>query len=59
MFPGRPKIVPLLEEEMRNRVGAMAVTCCGSGPFADDVRAAVRPFLTQGSVDFIEEAFTY
>lgn len=59
MFPGRPKMVPLLEEEMRNRVGAMAVTCCGSGPFADDVRAAVRPFLTQGSVEFIEEAFTY
>jgi hypothetical protein len=37
----------------------MAVTVCGSGGFADDVRAAVRPWLTEGCVDFIEEAFTY
>jgi predicted ferric reductase len=59
MFPGRPKIASLLAEEMRHRVGAMAVTVCGSGPFADDVRAGVRPFLTEGSVEFIEEAFTY
>ncbi|KAF2277187.1 uncharacterized protein EI97DRAFT_449923 [Westerdykella ornata] len=59
MFAGRPKMVPLLEEEVRNRVGAMAVTVCGSGAFADDVRGAVRPFLDKGSVDFIEEAFTY
>ncbi|KAF2873926.1 ferric reductase like transmembrane component-domain-containing protein [Massariosphaeria phaeospora] len=59
MFAGRPKTATLIEEECRTRVGAMAVTVCGSGPFADDVRAAVRPVLTEGSVDFIEEAFTY
>ena len=59
MFAGRPKTATLLAEEVKNRVGAVAVTVCGSGPFADDVRAAVRPQLTEGVVDFIEEAFTY
>jgi predicted ferric reductase len=59
MLAGRPPTKSLLETEIKNRVGAVAVTVCGSGPFADDVRCAVRPFLTEGSVDFIEEAFTY
>jgi predicted ferric reductase len=59
MFAGRPKTATLLEEEIKNRVGAMAITVCGSGPFADDVRAAVRPNLEEGAIDFIEEAFTY
>jgi predicted ferric reductase len=59
MFEGRPKTANLIADEVRNRVGAMAVTVCGSGAFADDVRSAVRPHLTEGSVDFIEEAFTY
>jgi len=59
MYAGRPKITSLLQEEMSKRVGAMAVTVCGSGPFADDVRMATRPLLSEGSVDFIEEAFTY
>ncbi|KAF2025719.1 hypothetical protein EK21DRAFT_75742 [Setomelanomma holmii] len=59
MFAGRPKADALIEEEVRHRQGAMAVTVCGSGGFADGVRAAVRPWLTEGSIDFIEEAFTY
>jgi hypothetical protein len=32
---------------------------CASGGMADGVRAAVRPWMTEGCVDFIEEAFTY
>ncbi|KAL5115468.1 hypothetical protein ACEQ8H_006609 [Pleosporales sp. CAS-2024a] len=59
MFAGRAKANALIEEEVRHRQGAMAVTVCGSGGFADDVRKAVRPWLTEGCVDFIEEAFTY
>ncbi|KAF2749679.1 hypothetical protein M011DRAFT_398063 [Sporormia fimetaria CBS 119925] len=59
MYPGRPQLKSLLEDEVRNRVGAMAVTVCGSGGFADDVRAATRPLLEVGSVDFVEESFTY
>ncbi|KAF2828100.1 hypothetical protein CC86DRAFT_204260 [Ophiobolus disseminans] len=59
MFAGRAKPEALIEEEVRHRQGAMAVTVCGSGGFADGVRSAVRPWLTVGSIDFIEEAFTY
>ncbi|KAI8932745.1 hypothetical protein NX059_010235 [Plenodomus lindquistii] len=59
MYSGRPNAAALIEEEVRNRVGAMAVTVCASGGMADGVRHAVRPWLTEGCVDFIEEAFTY
>ncbi|KAF2120298.1 ferric reductase [Lophiotrema nucula] len=59
MIPGRPNIASLIDEEIRHRQGAMAVTVCASGGFADDVRAAVRPRLEDGAIDFIEEAFTY
>ncbi|EOA85103.1 uncharacterized protein SETTUDRAFT_163824 [Exserohilum turcica Et28A] len=59
MYSGRPNMKSLLEEEARHRVGAMAVTVCASGGMADGVRYAVRPLLTEGTVDFIEEAFTY
>lgn len=59
MYSGRPNAAALIEDEVRNRVGAMAVTVCASGGMADSVRQAVRPWLTVGSVDFIEEAFTY
>ncbi|CAE7030404.1 hypothetical protein PTNB85_04531 [Pyrenophora teres f. teres] len=59
MYSGRPNMAALIEEEVQHRVGAMAVTVCASGGMADGVRHAVRPFLTHGSVDFIEEAFTY
>lgn len=59
MIEGRPNHKQLVEHEMRNRVGAMAVTVCAAGAFADEVRAAVRPLVTEGCIDFIEEAFTY
>lgn len=59
MYAGRPKTEILIEDEVRTRVGAMAVTVCASGAFADGVRAATRPWLTEGCIDFIEEAFTY
>jgi len=59
MFAGRMNADTILEQEMKERVGAMAVTVCASGAMADSVRAATRRFLDVGSVDFIEEAFTY
>jgi len=59
MFPGRPNIDTLLGIEMENQVGAMAVTVCGPGSYSDDVRAAVRNRQYHGSVDFIEEAFSW
>lgn len=59
MFPGRcdPRVV--LAKEMERRVGAVSVTVCGPGAFADDVRGAVRDVVGEGTVDFVEEAFTW
>lgn len=59
MFPGRCNPSTVLKKEMQERIGAMGVTVCGPGAFADSVRAAVREVTEEGCVDFVEEAFTY
>ncbi len=59
MYPGRANPKVILEKEMKTRVGAMAVTVCGPGAFADDVRAAAREQIEEGTVDFVEESFTW
>ena len=59
MFPGRPNVKQIVEHEMQNRVGAMAATVCGPGAMADDVREAVRERIHDGTIDFVEEAFTW
>ncbi|KAK1069286.1 hypothetical protein LTR33_010945, partial [Friedmanniomyces endolithicus] len=59
MFPGRCNPKTIVEKEMGERIGAMGVTVCGPGAFSDSVRAAVREVVTEGAVDFVEEAFTY
>ncbi|KAM0713822.1 hypothetical protein Q7P37_010784 [Cladosporium fusiforme] len=59
MFPGRANPSTILEKEMPERIGAMGVTVCGPGAFADSVRKAVRERVDEGAVDFVEEAFTY
>lgn len=59
MFPGRCNPQTLVDKEFVSRVGAMAVTVCGPGGFADAVRAAARRRVEIGSIDFIEESFTY
>ena len=59
LFPGRCRPSVILDEEMPTRVGATAVSVCGPGAFADEVRAAVRERMHWGSLDFVEEAFTW
>jgi len=59
MFPGRPNIDTLLGLEMENQVGAMGVSVCGPGALSDDVRRAVRQRQKHGSIDFVEEAFSW
>ena len=60
MFPGRCDAKALLKAEMGKRVGAVGVSVCGPGAFADDVRAAVRDVgVMGGTCDFVEEAFTW
>ncbi|CZT13152.1 hypothetical protein WAI453_001979 [Rhynchosporium graminicola] len=59
MFPGRPNIKLLMESEVKEQFGAMAVTVCGPGGLADNVREAVLGVQELGVVDFIEESFTW
>ena len=59
MHGGRCNVQEVLDKEIGERVGAMCVTVCGPGAFADGVRHAVRERLYVGNLDFIEEAFTY
>ena len=59
MFPGRPNIMTLVQEQVSQQVGAMCVTVCGPGGLADNVREAVRDVQDQGSISFIEESFTW
>jgi hypothetical protein len=59
MFPGRPNITTLIDLEIENQVGAMAVSVCGSGSLSDDVRSAIRSRQHVSSIDFIEEAFSW
>lgn len=59
MFPGRPNIETLLSLEMENQVGAIGVTVCGPGALSDEVRLAVRNRQDYGTIDFVEEAFSW
>lgn len=59
MWPGRPNIAKLLEEEVRMQMGAMCVSVCGPGGLADNVREAVRANIGRGNIEFIEESFTW
>ena len=56
---GRPDVRNILDQEVRQQIGAMCVTVCGPGSFADDVRSAVRGVQQAGCVDFIEESFSW
>lgn len=59
MFPGRPNVKLIIENEVREQVGAMCVTVCGPGGLADNVREAVRGVQEVGNIDFNEESFTW
>ncbi|KAJ4148147.1 hypothetical protein LMH87_002629 [Akanthomyces muscarius] len=59
IFSGRPNMELIIREQVNCQVGSMCVTVCGPGGLADDVRQATRDVQTYGSVDFIEEAFTW
>lgn len=60
MYPGRPNIPLLIRKEVHAQMGAMAVTVCGPGALADDVRTGVRQVQDEGTVvDFFEESFTW
>lgn len=59
MQRGRPDLEKIVQEEFKDRVGAMCVSVCGPGALADDVRRVTRGIVDKGKVDFFEEAFTW
>lgn len=59
MFPGKPNVQALIDQEMQEGVGAACVSVCGTGGLADDVRRAVRMRETVWNVDFREESFSW
>ena len=59
MTVGRCNVREVVDEVFTDRVGAMVVTVCGPGAFADGVREAVRRRVEEGSLEFVEEGFSY
>ena len=59
MYPGRPQPQVIIDKEIDERVGAMAVTVCGPGALADAVRHAARKRVDVANLDFVEEAFSW
>ena len=59
MFPGKPDVGALIQKEQERQVGAMAVSVCGTGGLADDVRKATLNRCQKTAIDFYEEAFSW
>lgn len=59
MYPGKPDIDALVAQEQAQQVGAMAVSVCGTGGLADDVRKVVRGRCDETNMDFVENAFSW
>jgi predicted ferric reductase len=59
MFPGRPNVQSLVDQEMQEGIGAACVSTCGTGGLADELRRAVRNREMQWNVDFREESFSW
>ncbi|KAI7394070.1 hypothetical protein KC332_g12712, partial [Hortaea werneckii] len=59
MFPGKPDVGALIDKEQAAQIGAMAVSVCGTGGLADDVRRATRQRCHATEMDFFEEAFSW
>ena len=59
VYNGRCSPADVLDQELPQRVGATAVSVCGPGAFADEVRAASRARMHTAVIDLDEEAFTW
>lgn len=56
---GKPLFRQVLEREMAQQIGAMAVSVCGPGGMGDEVRKAVRDVQGKKTVEFFEESFSW
>lgn len=57
---GRPSPAVVLDQELaEHKAGAMGVTVCGPGGLSDEVRLAVRERQHLGTIDYVEESFSW
>lgn len=59
MFPGKPNIQALIDQEVDQSIGAVGVTVCGVGALADDVRRGCRTWMGKVNIEFVEESFSW
>ncbi|KAF1985240.1 hypothetical protein K402DRAFT_413392 [Aulographum hederae CBS 113979] len=59
MFPGKPNVKALVDAEAEQSIGAMMVSVCGTGGFADEVRRCARMWEGRKNVNFEEESFSW
>ena len=59
MFPGKPNIQALIDQEVEQSIGAIGVTVCGVGALADDVRRGCRMWMGKVNIEFVEESFSW
>jgi hypothetical protein len=59
MYPGKPNISALVDQEIAGAIGAVGVSVCGVGALADDVRKSCRKWMGRVNVDFSEESFSW
>lgn len=59
MFPGRPNIQALIDQEVDQSIGAIGVSVCGIGALADEVRSGCRSWMGRVNIDFSEESFSW
>ncbi|KAI5291661.1 hypothetical protein KEM54_002050 [Ascosphaera aggregata] len=59
VFPGKPNLQTIIDDEIIRQIGAMGVMVCGTGSLADDIRRVCRNRQEMSNIDFIEEAFSW
>jgi ferredoxin-NADP reductase len=59
VFPGKPNIQAIVDEEVGSSIGAIGVSVCGVGAMADEVRFACRSWMGKVNIDIEEESFSW
>ncbi|KAF8473308.1 ferric reductase like transmembrane component-domain-containing protein [Kalaharituber pfeilii] len=58
-YAGRPDWGNLFNRFVEQKLGTIGVTVCGPGTLSDSIRYAVREQISNASIDFLEESFTW
>ncbi|KAF2403670.1 hypothetical protein EJ06DRAFT_287357 [Trichodelitschia bisporula] len=59
MFPGKPNVQSVIDQEVEGSTGAVGVTVCGVGGLADEVRKGCRAWMGKVNIEFVEESFSW